>query len=76
MKIIMVLTILFSGSLYALDYDPAFHLRHRYNGTKESLKGRDLSTAQMMQDPRVGLKNEPYELRKPNPKQPNEKHRE
>lgn len=74
MKLCLALIFILGQSAWALDYDPAFHLRHRYNGTKESLKGRDLSSAQQMQDPREGLKNE--EAPKPHKRQKLEKHQE
>lgn len=74
MKLLIALFFTFVQSAWALNYDPAFHLRHRYNGTKESLKGRDLSSAQQMQDPRVGLKNQ--DEPKPYKRQKLEKHQE
>lgn len=74
MKIFIALIFSLSSTVWALNYDPAFHLRHRYNGTKESLKGRDLSSAQQMQDPRVGLKSQ--EEAKPFKRQKLEKHQE
>lgn len=49
-----------STSLWAIDYDPAFHLRHRFNATKNSLKDKHVSNqVYRFQDPRVGLKGQP-----------------
>lgn len=49
-----------SSQVMAADYDPDFHLRHRYNMTKERARENDLTHTRTFIDPRTGMKNHPY----------------